>query len=316
MLEPRAKVLIADDDADLRKMLSILLPKSRYEVFTASDGNGAWQTIRELVPDIVLLDVMMPGMDGLEICRLIRGDNHTNNIPVILLTAKTQLKDKLDGIEAGADDYVTKPIDPLELQARIEMHLRRHKRETDMSPITSLPGNRAIDRALDRTLGSGRPFAFMYIDLDNFKAYNDRYGISRGSEVIKMTGSLVSSAVAARGNRDDFTGHVGGDDFVAITSPDKAEGIASEIIRTFDEKIPECYNVEDLENGYITAVDRKGVETRFPVMTISIAIAHNMYREIDNAVEVGQIAAEIKKYAKDLDGSVYVFDRRRRAGSK
>ncbi len=214
MLQPRPKVLIADDDHNLRELLMEAFPKHKFEVYQSADGDETWETVKDLRPDIVLLDIMMPGMDGLEVCRLMRDNPGTRNIPVIMLTAKAQLKDKLEGMESGADDYVTKPFDPLELQARIEMHLRRYLRESDMSPITELPGNKAIDRELETRLASGGRFAFCYADLDDFKAYNDYYGFHAGSEVIRMTGNVLAEAIRAQGSADDFLGHVGGDHFL------------------------------------------------------------------------------------------------------
>ncbi len=311
MLQPRPKVLIADDDHNLRQLLMEALPKHKFEVYQAADGPEAWETVRNLRPDIVLLDIMMPGKDGLEICRLMRENPQTRSIPVIMLTAKAQLRDKLEGIESGADDYITKPFDPLELQARIEMHLRRYLRDIDISPITGLPGNKSIETALQAMLDSGELFAFLYVDLDDFKAYNDYYGFHQGSDVISMTGLLLREALNAAGSEGDFLGHVGGDDFIILTSIEKAEPVSREIIRRFDESIPSCYQQEDLEKGYIVSVDRRGYVMKFPVMSISVSIVHNEFRALTDPAQVGRVAAELKKYAKDLEGSVYVFDRRK-----
>jgi diguanylate cyclase (GGDEF)-like protein len=311
MLEPRPKVLIADDDHNLRELLVEIFPKNKFEVYQAIDGNETWETVKNLRPDIVILDIMMPGIDGIEVCRLMRENAGTRNIPVIMITAKTQIKDKLVGMESGADDYVTKPFDPIELQARIEMHIRRYLRESDMSPITELPGNKSIEQELEERLESGNEFALCYIDLDDFKAYNDYYGFHAGSEVIRMTGRLLSEAVKAKGGQDDFLGHVGGDDFIILTSMENAEPISKEIISRFDERIPSYYQQQDLEKGYIVSVDRRGYVMKFPVMTISISIVHNEYIKLVDADQIGRIAAELKKYAKDLEGSVYIFDRRK-----
>ncbi|MHB8896608.1 MAG: GGDEF domain-containing response regulator [Candidatus Geothermincolia bacterium] len=311
MLQPRPKVLVADDDHNLRQLLMEALPRHKFEVYQAADGPETWDTIKNLRPDLVLLDVMMPGMDGHEICRLMRDNPQTRNIPVIMLTARAQLQDKLDGIESGADDYITKPFDPMELQARIEMHLRRYLRDSDMSPITELPGNKAIEQALIDRIESGRKFALLYVDLDDFKAFNDYYGFTAGSEVIRMTGDVLAKALQNNASGDDFLGHVGGDDFVVLTPPDSAEAVSKDIIRTFDERIREHYSPEDLQKGYIVSIDRRGYVMKFPVMTISISIVHNEHRQLTDPAQIGRIAAELKKYAKDLEGSVYVFDRRK-----
>jgi diguanylate cyclase (GGDEF)-like protein len=311
MLQPRPKVLVADDDHNLRQLLMEALPKHKFEVYQAADGKETWDTIKNLRPDIVLLDVMMPGIDGHEVCRLMRENPQTRSIPVIMLTAKAQLKDKLDGIESGADDYITKPFDPMELQARIEMHLRRYLRDSDMSPITELPGNKAIEQALTERVESGRKFALLYVDLDDFKAFNDYYGFTAGSDVIRMTGDVLARALQENSSGDDFLGHVGGDDFVVLTPVDSAEAVSKDIIRLFDEGIRKHYNPEDLAKGYIVSIDRRGYVMKFPIMTISISIVHNENRELTDPGQIGRIAAELKKYAKDLEGSVYVFDRRK-----
>ena len=311
MLQPRPKVLVADDDHNLRQLLMEALPKHKFEVYQAADGQETWDTIRNLRPDIVLLDVMMPGKDGHEICRLMRDNPQTRNIPVVMLTARAQLKDKLDGIESGADDYITKPFDPLELQARIEMHLRRYLRDSDMSPITELPGNKAIEQALSERIESGRKFALLYVDLDDFKAFNDYYGFTAGSDVIRMTGDVLARALQENSSGDDFLGHVGGDDFVVLTPVESAEAVSKDIIRLFDEGIRKHYNPEDLTKGYIVSIDRRGYVMKFPIMTISISIVHNENRQLSDPGQIGRIAAELKKSAKDLEGSVYVFDRRK-----
>ena len=311
MLQLRPKVLVADDDHNLRQLLVEILPKHKYEVYQAADGKEAWETVKNLRPDIVLLDIMMPGIDGIDICKMMRENPRTRNIPVIMLTAKAQLKDKLQGIDSGADDYITKPFDPLELQARIEMHLRRYIRESDMSPITELPGNKAIEEALLARIESGEKFAFCYVDLDDFKAYNDYYGFLAGSEVLRATGKLLRNALSSCGGDNDFLGHVGGDDFIILTSIENAEPISKEIIRLFDKQITAYYKEKDLEKGYIVSVDRRGYVMKFPIMSISISIVHNQNRTFAGPTQIGRIAAELKKYAKELEGSVYVFDRRK-----
>ena len=311
MLEPRPKVLVADDDENLRALISETLPKHRYEVYQAADGRQALDIIQGLKPDIVILDIMMPGIDGLEICRSVRENAQTRHIPVIMLTARAQLGDKLKGIECGADDYITKPFDPMELQARVEMHLRRYFRESDMSPVTQLPGSRAIEKALSSRIEEGRKFAVCYIDLDDFKAYNDQYGFYAGSEVIKMTGDLLAQTLAEHGGEEDFLGHVGGDDFMILTSIDRAEPLCAVIIERFDEKIRDHYQAEDLDAAYIVSTDRRGRTMRFPIMTVSISVVHNEQRRLTDPEQIGRIAAELKKYAKDLEGSVCVVDRRK-----
>jgi len=181
----------------------------------------------------------------------------------------------------------------------------------DASPLTRLPGGIAIENVLKKRIDSGLPLAFCVLDLDNFKAFNDRYGYANGSEVIKETARLIEKSVKTKGTPDDFIGHVGGDDYVVITVPDVMREVASEIIAQFDRRIPEFYEQSDRVKGYIHGKTRQGVDMKFPLMTISIAIVTNERRKLANALEASEIAAELKDYAKTIAKSVFVVDKRR-----
>jgi diguanylate cyclase (GGDEF)-like protein len=181
----------------------------------------------------------------------------------------------------------------------------------DASPLTRLPGGIAIENVLKKRIDSGTPIAFCVLDIDNFKAFNDRYGYANGSEVIKATARIVEGTVKEQGSGDDFIGHVGGDDFVVITTPDYMRNISTEIIKLFDHTIPGFYEAADRERGYIEGKTRQGVDMHFPIMTISIAIVTNERRKLTSALEASEIAAELKDYAKTIPKSVYVVDKRR-----
>jgi diguanylate cyclase (GGDEF)-like protein len=181
----------------------------------------------------------------------------------------------------------------------------------DASPLTRLPGGLAIENMLKRRLESEHPFAFCVLDLDNFKAFNDHYGYAHGNDVIKETARIIEDAVKAEGSPEDFVGHVGGDDFVVITTPATMREVGAEIVKQFDERIPGFYNKEDRENGFIFGKTRYGEAMRFPLMTISIAIVTNEQHKLTNPLEASEIAAELKDYAKTIARSVYVVDKRR-----
>ena len=181
----------------------------------------------------------------------------------------------------------------------------------DASPLTRLPGGIAIENVLKKRLESRQPLAFCVLDLDNFKAFNDRYGYANGSEVIKETAKIIESVMKAKGGADDFIGHVGGDDFVVITTPDRMRDISLAITAAFDKRIPLFYEPADRERGYIQGKTRQGIEMQFPLMTISIAIVTNERRDLTNPLEASEIAAELKDYAKTIPGSVFVVDKRR-----
>src|SRR3990172_5624767 len=198
--------------------------------------------------------------------------------------------------------------------AFMEMGGRLRKLEEmylDASPLTRLPGGIAIENVLKKRLESGQPIAFCVLDLDNFKPFNDRYGYAHGSEVLKETAKLIEQAVKTKGSPDDFIGHVGGDDFVVITTPSHMRDISSEIIKQFDHRISDFYDEKDRRLGHIFGKNRQGVEMEFPIMTISIAIVTNERRKITNSLQVSEIAAELKDYAKTIAKSVFVVDKRR-----
>jgi len=179
----------------------------------------------------------------------------------------------------------------------------------DMSPLTRMPGNIAIENTLRTRLEEGDPLAFCYFDLDNFKAFGDKYGYARGSEVIKATAQIIESALAGHGAQEDFMGHIGGDDFVVITSPARHERICCAVIEAFDKAIPDFYSLEDRAQGFIMGKTRQGDEMAFPLISISIGIVTNRDRELRDPLQVGEIAAELKEYAKSRRGSNFVVDK-------
>lgn len=306
-------VLVVDDDRNLRKIISTNLELAGFSVVTAADGREALHKIEEITPDIVLLDLMMPHMDGYEVARRIRGHHNPSiaNVPIIILTAKSETEDKLRGFEAGADDYITKPFGPQELLARVRAKIRRVEVDSSLSPLTRLPGNLAIESELRRRIEERDPFAVLYLDLDNFKAFNDVYGFTHGDEAIQLLARVTVEVVRRRGTPEDFVGHIGGDDFIAVTAYERAEEIAREIIDEFDRDIRGLYSAKDLRQGYIETRDRRGTLNRFPIMSLSIAIVMNDQGQVHNYAQVGEAAADLKRYAKSIAGSVFVKEKRR-----
>lgn len=182
----------------------------------------------------------------------------------------------------------------------------------DASPLTRLPGGVSIESVLKKRLDADLPIAFCLLDMDNFKAFNDRYGYARGNEIIKGTARIIEEAVSQYGTEEDFVGHIGGDDFVIISTPDRYSRICSAIIEIFDRVVPDFYDMEDRQKGYIAGKTRQGEEMTFPFMTISIAVVTNQTRKFSNYIQIGELSAELKEYAKSIPGSVYVVDQRRR----
>ncbi len=307
------RVLVVDDDRNLRKIILTNLELAGYAVTTAANGLEALAAVEEDMPDLVLLDVMMPVMDGFEAARAIRTHRNPSiaNLPIIMLTAKGEVEDKLRGFEIGVDDYVTKPFGPQELLARVRAKIRRVDADASLSPLTRLPGNLAIEAEIRRRIAEGRPFAVLYLDLDNFKAFNDAYGFAHGDEAIQLLAHDASEAVHQQGSSGDFVGHIGGDDFVIVAEPVNAETIARSVIDAFDAGIRSLYSAQDLRQGYIETRDRRGTLNRFPIMTVSIAIVTNERRSFESYGQVGEAAAELKRYVKGIAGSNFVKDQRR-----
>jgi len=308
--DAQIKVLVVDDERNILDIIKFNLEVEGYEVITSRDGEEALRLVQELKPDLILCDIMMPELDGLEVCRRLKSDGRTNQIPVVMLSARTQAQDKVASIEAGADDFITKPFDFSDLVARITINLIRARQKRDVSPLTGLPGSISIEAETKRRISKNLMFATLYIDMDNFKPFNDIYGFPTGDTAIRLLSSIVDDAVKKLGNLDDFIGHGGGDDFVVITSPEKAGAIAEQIISDFDDEISSLYRVEDLKRGYSIFVDRLGRDNYIPIMTLSIGIASNYRRRITTHWEVGEIAKETLNYAKSIPGSTYFVDRR------
>ncbi len=306
------RILVVDDDRNLRKIIQTNLELAGYDVSTAAGGDEAMHVLDSMQPDLVVLDVMMPVMDGFEVARRIRRHPSNTHVPIIMLTAKGEVEDKLEGFEAGADDYMTKPFGPQELLARVKAKIRRVEVDSSLSPLTRLPGNLAIEAELRRRIDTNAPFAVLYLDLDNFKAFNDVYGFTHGDEAIQLVATTSVDQVRRRGTPQDFVGHIGGDDFIIVTLPGRAEEIARAIIDTFDGEIRTLYTAQDLRQGYIETRDRRGTLNRFPIMSLSVAVISNEQRKLENYAQIGEAAAELKRYAKSIAGSVYVKDKRRK----
>ena len=304
----REVVLVADDDEDIVRFVEVNLRLEGFEVVTAGDGKEALERAREISPDLVLLDIMMPEIDGFEVCQTLRASSQTQHIPVIMLTARSLSADKVVGLTAGADDYIIKPFDPIELVARVKSALRRVREMRSVNPLTQLPGNVQVQEEVAARVTSGEPFALMYVDLDNFKVFNDHYGFLRGDEAIKTLAASVEDAVRTHGG--GFVGHVGGDDFVVLVEPAASESVARAIIASWDEKVPLLYDREDLERGYVQVVDRRNQSHRFGVATVSIGVASNAKKPIATHWEASEIATEMKRFAKQDQRSSYAMDRR------
>ena len=304
-------ILVVDDEVDIARLVAMNLADEGYETHMAHRGDDAMDLALRLRPDLIVLDLMLPGVDGVEVCRQLRKDPRTTTTSIIMLTARTLPRDRIAGLEAGADDYVDKPFDVDELLARVTGRLRRARQLRQTSPLTGLPGNFEIENRLEVLIADKADFALLHADLDSFKAYNDHYGFLRGDRAIVLTARVIGWAVADHGTTECFVGHIGGDDFAVVCPPDAARPIADAVVRTFDEQVPHLYDEDDRERGYIETADRAGNSVRHPFLSISIGIASTEMHPFDSPAEAAAIAVEMKRFAKQAAGSVWAMDRRK-----
>jgi diguanylate cyclase (GGDEF)-like protein len=309
----RGLVLVADDDEDILRFVEMNLRLEGFEVALATDGEQALRTAAERLPDLVVLDVMMPNLDGFEVCQRLRGDARTKHISVIMLTARALSADRVVGLTAGADDYIIKPFDPVELVARVHSTLRRVRETRARDPLTQLPGKVEVEQEIKRRIEQRNGFALLRVDLDGFKAFNDRYGFERGDAAIRALGACLREAIASGGG-DGLVGHLGGDDFVVAVDPDRAEAAAKELIACWDGSVTALYDPEDRARGYVETVDRRKQIRRYPPMTVSVGIATTERRDIDSHQRASEIATEMNRFAKRRPSSNYAVDRRRGDG--
>ena len=306
----RRKILVVDDEKYVVELIRDILESGGYKVIPAYNAKEALEKVYTESPDLILLDILMPKVDGYQVCREIRGDLLLSNIPIIMLTVKGGEKDEIKGLGIGADDYIVKPFRPGVLLARVKMVLKRTLRGLEANPLTRLPGNTAIIEEIEERIDGDRLFAVLYFDLDNFKAFNDGHSFELGDKVIQQTARIIIEYIKEMGNPEDFIGHIGGDDFIAITTPDKIDLICSAIIKSFDKKILKFYSSKDRIKGYITGKDRQGNINKFPIMTITIGVVTNTRRKFSHKGQIVAVGAELKKHIKSLEGSNYIIDRR------
>ena len=303
-------VLVADDDEDIVRFVEVNLRLEGFDVITASDGKQALDRTRSSMPDLVLLDIMMPEIDGFEVCQRLRGNYRTAHIIIVMLSAKRLSADKVVGLVSGADDYMIKPFDPIELVARVRSNLQRADFHTTLNPLTRLPGGAGIEEEIYRRLNHEND-SFLYFDLDHFKAFNDHYGFARGNRAIALLAECISEGLDELSIADAFLGHVGGDDFVAIVESSACQALCAAVIDKWDRSIPNLYDKSERDHGGIVGVDRDGQLSEFPIASVSIAVIDSR-PELDAVGDVAKIAAQLKHRAKAQVGSCCFRDERKR----
>lgn len=316
---PEHKILIVDDEKTSIDILMNAL-KGEYRVVVAKSGEQAMERIASDNIDLILLDILMPGINGYEVCRKIKENKKSADIPVIFISSLSAELNESEGLDIGAIDYIIKPFSMAIVKARVRNHIRLrdamkelehlNKLALDANPNTGLPGNNSIMKEIKRVIEEDLPFAVVYADLDNFKAYNDKYGFAKGDQVIIYTSKIIRKSLDNEGCGSSFIGHIGGDDFVIIIPEDKLRPVAERIITSFDAGIKDFYTEEDLAKGYISTAGRDGKKTDFPVMSISMGCVELSGKPFNGYIDVSDACSDAKNMAKRIAGSAFFIERR------
>ena len=310
--QPGQRILLLHNELASIVTLTTALEKAGFQVVEGSLSNLA---LHELVHDPPCLILATEGAGGHSVETLTRNlkqDAFLGRLPLIVFVRDSRLND-IDWGTLGVDDFITIPYRAEDVVHRVRLCLSRLTRSLDANPLTRLPGNTTILFETTARIESGQPFALAYVDIDNFKSFNDRYGYGRGDEVLVVACRICTTVVGELAGSEGFVGHVGGDDFVFMSRPDTIDVICQTVIKRFDLVIPDFYDRDDRLKGYIDSVDRRGNKEQFPTMSLSIAVVTNERAPIAHPGDVSKIASELKKRAKAMKGSVYVKDQRGQA---
>ncbi len=290
-MDEKTKLLIIEDDDKLVKALELYLTKRGYEIIAAADGREGLQRMHLHRPDVIVLDIMMPKLDGWQACRRIR---ELSDVPIIMLTARIEETDRLIGLELGADDYITKPFDIEELKLRVQNAIARAERESLIDPRTGLPTGAIIQEKL-RELVNKKEWALLYCRLEQFEGFKEVYSFVTGDESLRMTAAMFCEILAEYGDEKDFLGHAGGGDFIVITVPAAADTISEQLKEKFNERIKEHYSKEDLDRGHLVVPQGSGDGIQIPLMTMSIGRLDSTAKKFNDLREITEAAMEAQR---------------------
>ncbi len=304
------EVYIIDDKRELIENLKLAFKNDKEYKFKTVGTDNLEEALRN-IPSLIIIDEDTAQMDILELCGKIRADEDNSITPIIVITSNKDRMHRIDILKTHVEYFIKKPIDEEYLYYTIKnitslMYINRR-----VSPLTGLPGNVQIQAEMKKRLLNKEKFAIMYFDLDNFKAYNDVYGFANGDEIIKFTAKVILKNVHNIENSDNFVGHIGGDDFVAIVGETDYDKVCQDIIAEFDNEAVEFYNEEDVERGYVEVANRKGIIEQFPLTSISIGVVEVDNKSFKSTLEIGEVGAQVKHRAKTIMGSTYVINRRK-----
>ncbi len=290
----KARILVVEDDLDISNMLNIYFKSQGYDVDLALRGEVAMEKTRLTLPHLIVLDIMLPDIDGYEVCRRLRSNTRTSHIPVIFLTQKDERSDKLQGLELGADDYITKPFDIEELRLRVQNAITRAERESLTDAHSGLPSGKLIEDQIRKVMRE-KTWALMDIQVKNFEPFKEVYGFIAANDVLRFTAMLMGEILDEVGNETDFVGHAGGNNFVIITNQDSTENIEDSLKRKFRESIQAHYTFMDRQQGYFTSLDAQGDTINHQFMLLSIGVVSPKTHKFSDIREITELAAEARR---------------------
>ena len=290
----KARLLVVEDDVDIGNMLKIYFSGMDFDVDVAVRGSDALEKTKQSLPHLIVLDIMLPDIDGYEVCRNLRTSMRTSHIPVIFLTQKDERSDKLQGLELGADDYITKPFDIEELKLRVQGAIRRSERESLTDPRSGLPAGRLIEEQLRRIIRE-KGWALLDAGISHFEPFKDVYGFVAGDDVLRFTAMMIGEVVDEIGNPSDFIGHAGGDNYIIITTEEKAEGIKSRLKERFGQEVQTHYNFIDRQQGFVQSPTSDGTTVKVPFMTMVIGVVSPSQHSFADIREITELSAEARR---------------------
>ncbi len=304
------EVYIIDDDETSILVFKELFREDKQYKFVSVNTDSIDVALKN-IPSLIVINEDAVDLDVVKLCRKIRKDENNMITPVIVVSSNSSRMHRMEILNEAVEYFIKKPVDEGYLYYTVKNLTRLLAINRRVSPLTGLPGNVQIQAELKKHLMKQEEFSVMYLDLDNFKAYNDEYGFLKGDEVIKYTANVITKCIHNDFNQIGFVGHIGGDDFIAIVPYKDTEALCQQIIARFDKGIKSFYNEADIENGYIEIANRKGIVEKFPLVSISIAVVVADKNRFDNILEIGDVSAQVKHAVKSVLGSSYAIDRRK-----
>ena len=303
-------VYLIDKDEEIEQKITNIFKKDEGLKIVKHKPDEIESVLRN-VPDILVINEDRVEEDIIKYCKKIRSNNDNSITPIIIISSNNKTEHIIDILKNDVELVLSQPINEEILYYSIKNIIRLLNSNRTVSPLTGLPGNIQIQAEMKKRLQNGNDFAMLYLDLDNFKAYNDTYGFANGDEIIKFTAKTICNNILKENCEKNFVGHIGGDDFMAIVEGNNYEEICQGIIAEFDAGLPRFFNKDDLERGYLEVENRKGIIEQFPLTSISIGVVEVTKERFRNTLEIGEAGAAVKHLAKTIYGSTYVIDRRK-----